>query len=317
MPAPRVLIADAVSDAAIEVLKKGGVEAVKKTGMTEDQVCSEIGSYEGLIVRSATKVTAKVIAAGKKLRIVGRAGAGVDNIDVPSAVKAGVIVENTPGGNTTSAGEHAIALMFALSRHVAFSDRCMRAGEWPKKGTTGVELTGKTLGLLGLGRVATVLAKVGRALDMTILVYDPYVSDARAAEFGAKKVTLDELLPKADFISVHSPLTPETKNLIGAAQFAKMKKSARLINAARGGIVDEKALLDALQTGRIAGAGLDVFEVEPLPADSPFRSLPNVVMTPHLGASTEEAQERVAVEIAEQFVAYFTKGEVKNAVTAK
>jgi D-3-phosphoglycerate dehydrogenase len=317
MPAPKVLIADAVSDAAIEVLKAGGVEAVKKTGMTEDQVCAEIGSYDGLIVRSATKVTAKVLAAGKKLKIVGRAGAGVDNIDVPAAVKAGVIVENTPGGNTTSAGEHAIALMFALSRHVAFSDRCMRAGEWPKKGTTGVELTGKTLGLLGLGRVASVLAKVGRALDMTILVYDPYVSDARAAELGAKKVTLDELLPKADFISVHSPLTPETKNLIGAAQFAKMKKCARIINAARGGIVDEKALLDALQTGRIAGAGLDVFEIEPLPADSPFRSLPNVVMTPHLGASTEEAQERVAVEIAEQFVAYFAKGEVKNAVTAK
>ncbi len=317
MPAPRVLIADAVSDAAIEVLKKGGVEAVKKTGMTEDQVCAEIGSYEGLIVRSATKVTPKVIAAGKKLKIVGRAGAGVDNIDVPSAVKAGVIVENTPGGNTTSAGEHAIALMFALSRHIAFADRSMRAGEWPKKGTTGVELTGKTLGLLGLGRVATVLAKVGRALDMTVLVYDPYVSDARAAEFGAKKVSLDELIPKADFISVHSPLTPETKNLIGPAQFAKMKKSARLINAARGGIVDEAALLDALKTGKIAGAGLDVFETEPLPADSPFRSLPNVVLTPHLGASTEEAQERVAVEIAEQFVAYFTKGEVRNAVTAK
>ncbi len=317
MPAPRVLIADAVSDAAIEVLKKGGVEAVKKTGMSEDQVCAEIGSYEGLIVRSATKVTAKVIAAGTKLKIVGRAGAGVDNIDVPAAVKAGVIVENTPGGNTTSAGEHAIALMFALSRHVAFADRCMRAGEWPKKGTTGVELTGKTLGLLGFGRVATVLAKVGRALDMTILVYDPYVSDARAAEFGAKKVTLDELIPQADFISVHSPLTPETKHLVGAAQFARMKKSARLINAARGGIVDEIALLDALKTGKIAGASLDVFEIEPLPADSPFRSLPNVVLTPHLGASTEEAQERVAVEIAEQFVAYFTKGEVKNAVTAK
>lgn len=317
MPAPKVLIADAVSDAAIEVLKKGGVEAVKKTGMTEDQVCAEVAGYEGLIVRSATKVTAKVIAAGKKLKIVGRAGAGVDNIDVPAATAAGVIVENTPGGNTTSAGEHAVALMFALSRHVAMCDRLMHAGEWPKKGTTGVELTGKTLGLLGLGRVASVVAKVGRALDMTVLVYDPYVTDARAAEFGARKATLDEVVTKSDFISVHSPLTPETKNLIGAAQFAKMKKTARLINAARGGIVDEAALLDALRSGRIAGAGLDVFEAEPLAADSPFRSLPNVVLTPHLGASTEEAQERVAVEIAEQFVAYFQKGEVRNAVTAK
>ena len=311
---PKVLIADAVSDAAVAVLKKGGVEVEKKTGLTEDQVCAEIGGYEGLIVRSATKVTAKVLAAGKKLKIVGRAGAGVDNIDVAAAVKAGVIVENTPGGNTTSAGEHAVALMFALARHVAPADREMHAGQWPKKGLTGVELTGKTLGLLGLGRVASVVAKVGRALDMTVLVFDPYITDARAAELGTKKVALDDLLVAADFISVHSPLTPETKHLIGPAQFAKMKKNARLVNAARGGIVDEAALLEALKSGKIAGAALDVFETEPLPADSPFRSLANVVLTPHLGASTEEAQERVAVEIAEQFVAYFSKGEVRNAV---
>ncbi|KAF0240111.1 MAG: D-3-phosphoglycerate [Planctomycetota bacterium] len=311
---PRVLIADAVSDAAVAVLKKGGVDVEKKTGLTEEQVCAEIVGYEGLIVRSATKVTAKVLASGKKLKIVGRAGAGVDNIDVAAAVKAGVIVENTPGGNTTSAGEHAVALMFALSRHIAPADREMRAGQWPKKGLTGVELTGKTLGLLGLGRVASVVAKVGRALDMTVLVFDPYITDARAAEFGAKKVALDALLPASDFISVHSPLTPETKHLIGPAQFAKMKKTVRLVNAARGGIVDEAALLEALKSGKIAGAAMDVFETEPLPADSPFRSLPNVVLTPHLGASTEEAQERVAVEIAEQFVAYFSKGEVRNAV---
>ncbi|MCE9584856.1 MAG: hypothetical protein K8T20_20390 [Planctomycetes bacterium] len=314
---PKILIADAVSDAALALLKKAGLDAEKKTGMTEDQVAAEIGNYDGLIVRSATKVTPKIVAAGKKLKIVGRAGAGVDNIDVAACVKAGIIVENTPGGNTTSAGEHALALMFSLSRHVAFCDREMRAGGWPKKGTTGVELTGKTLGLLGLGRVAGVVAKVGRALDMTVLVYDPYLPDARAAELGVKKTTLDALLAAADFISVHSPLTPETKNLIGAAQFAKMKKTARLVNAARGGIVDETALLDALKTGKIAGAALDVFENEPLAAESPFRSLPNVVLTPHLGASTEEAQERVAVEIAEQFVDYFKSGTVRNAVTTK
>jgi D-3-phosphoglycerate dehydrogenase len=312
----RVLIADAVSDAAVDVLRKGGIEVEKKTGLTEDQVCAEIGRFDGLIVRSATQVTARVLAAGKTLRIVGRAGAGVDNIDVPAATRAGVVVENTPGGNTTSAGEHAVALMFALARHVAPADREMHAGQWPKKGLTGTELTGKTLGLVGFGRVASVVAKVGRALDMTVLVFDPYISEAKAAEAGVRRVALDALLTASDFISVHSPLTPETRNLIGREAFAKMKPSVRIVNAARGGIVDEAALIEALKSGKVAGAALDVFESEPLAAESPLRTLPNVVLTPHLGASTHEAQERVAVEIAEQFVAYFSKGEIRNAVKA-
>jgi D-3-phosphoglycerate dehydrogenase len=312
----RILVADAVSDACLEVLRAAGLDAEKKTGLTEEQLCAAVADCEGLIVRSAAKVTAKVLAAGRKLKLVGRAGVGVDNIDLAAAAKAGVIVENTPAGNVVSAAEHAIALMFALARHVPAADREMRAGAWPKKGLTGVELTGKTLGLVGMGRVGSIVARVARALDMTVLAFDPYLDAKKAAALGAELRDLDSLLAAADFVSIHTPLTPETRNLLDAARLAKMRKTARLVNAARGGIVDEAALADALKSGRLAGAAFDVFDTEPLPANSPLRGLPNVVLTPHLGASTEEAQERVAVEIAEQFVAFFKEGAVRNQVKA-
>ena len=265
-------------------------------------------------MRSATTVTPKIIAAAKKLQVIGRAGVGVDNIDLKAATAAGIIVQNTPLGNITSAAEHAIALLFSSVRNIPRADRDMKTGAWPKKGLTGVELTSKTLGIMGMGKVGGIVARVAKALDMTILVYDPYLTDRKAEELGVSKCDLDTLLQKSDFVTVHTPLTPETRNSLNKDKLKLMKKSARIINAARGGIVNEADLYEALKAGTIAGAALDVYETEPLDADSPLRKLENVVLTPHLGASTEEAQERVAEDVARQFVDFFRDGVIRNAV---
>jgi len=313
-PGTKVLIADALNERGAAIIKEGGLAADTRPGLSEAQLCEIIGEYDGLIVRSATTVTRKIIEAGKKLQIIGRAGVGVDNIDQKAATEAGIIVQNTPLGNITSAAEHAIALLFAVARNVARADKEMKAGKWNKKGLTGVELTGKVLGVIGMGKVGAVVARVGQALDMTILVYDPYVTDKKAEELGVSKRDLDALLRESDFVSIHTPLTPETRNLITLDKLKLMKKTARLINAARGGIVSEEALCEALKSGIIAAAGLDVFEKEPLAADSRLRALESIVLTPHLGASTTEAQERVAEDIAKQFVEFFRDGVIRNAV---
>ena len=311
---PKILIADALSERGGAILKEGGLTVETRTGLSEDALCEIIGDYEGLIVRSATTVTPKVISHAKKMQVIGRAGVGVDNIDLKAATQAGIIVQNTPLGNITSAAEHAIALLFSSVRNIPRADQGMKAGKWPKKGLTGVELTSKTLGIMGMGKVGGIVARVAKALDMTILVYDPYLTDRKAEDLGVTKIDLDGLLKNSDFITVHTPLTPETKGSINSEKLKLMKKSARIINAARGGIVNEADLAQALKDGTIAGAALDVFETEPLAADSPLRAIENVVLTPHLGASTEEAQERVAEDVARQFVDFFRDGVIRNAV---
>ena len=310
----RILIADALNERGASILKDGGLSIDTRTGLKEDELCAIIGEYDGLIVRSATTVTAKVIAHAKKLQVIGRAGVGVDNIDLKAATHAGIVVQNTPLGNITSAAEHAVALLFSSVRNIPRADQGMKAGGWPKKGLTGVELTGKTLGIMGMGKVGGIVARVAKALDMEIIVYDPYLTDRKAEELGVVKSDLDALLQKADFVTVHTPLTPETKSLLNKDKLKLMKKTARVINAARGGIVNEADLYEALKAGTIAGAALDVFETEPLAADSPLRKLDNVVLTPHLGASTEEAQERVAEDVARQFVEFFRDNVIRNAV---
>ena len=310
----RVLIADPLNDRGASILKEGGLRAETHAGLNEEQLCAIIGDYDGLIVRSATTVTPKIIAAAKKLQVIGRAGVGVDNIDLKAATQAGVVVQNTPLGNITSAAEHAVALLFSSVRNIPRADKEMKAGKWSKKGLTGVELSTKTLGLIGGGKVASIVARVAKAMDMTVLVYDPYLTERKAEELGVVKCDLDALLHDADFVSIHTPLTAETKGMINTDKLKLMKKSARIINAARGGIVNEANLYEALKSGVIAGAALDVFESEPLPADAPLRTLDNVVLTPHLGASTEEAQERVAEDIAKQFVEFFRDGVIRNAV---
>lgn len=310
----RILIADPLDAAGMQILADAALASDIQTGLSEDELCEIIGGYDGLIVRSTTQVTAPVIEAGTRLQIVGRAGVGVDNIDLDAATRAGIVVENAPLGNITSAAEHAVALLFAAARNIAKADRDMKAGLWNKKGCTGVELSGKKLGIVGLGKVGNIVANVARSLDMEILVADPYLTASRASEMGVHKVGFEELLRQADFVSLHTPLTPETENMIGLKQLRMMKPTARLINAARGGIVNEAELAQALTDGIIAGAALDVYTNEPLEKGSPLRELDAITLTPHLGASTEEAQTRVAENIAEQFVEYFTKGIIHNAV---
>lgn len=309
-----VFVADAISQSGLDILRsKPGVEVVVKTGLSEADLCAAIGDSVGLVVRSATKVTRKVMEAAPKLRIIGRAGVGVDNIDVPAATERKVLVVNSPGGNITSAAEHAVALMFAVARWVPQADAKLKAGHWDKKSFVGNELSGKTLGVIGIGRVARILVRVARSMDMNILFFDPFVEEAQVAEFKAKKVDLPTLMAGSDYVSVHAQLTPETKNLIGADLFAKSKPGQILINCARGGIVDEAALAEAIKGGRVAGAGLDVFATEPCTA-SPLFGLDRVVVTPHLGASTAEAQDRVADDVARLFLEYFDAGTVSHSV---
>lgn len=312
---PRVLIADKLEAAGLELLKAAGLEVDNRPGLKGAELIAALQASDAVICRSQPQLTAEVLAAPGKLRAIARAGVGVDNIDVPAATRQGIVVMNTPSGNTVSAAEHTIALMMALARQIPAADAKMKAGGWDRNKFVGTQLTGKTLGVVGLGRIGQEVAKRAVGLGMTILGYDPFVSVAKAAELGiTATTTLEALLPQVDVLTLHIPMTAETKNLIGAKQLAAMKKSARVLNVARGGIIDEAALAEALTAGTIAGAAIDVFAVEPTPADNPLRNAPNCIVTPHLGASTVEAQENVAIEAAQLIADFLLKGVVLNAV---
>jgi D-3-phosphoglycerate dehydrogenase / 2-oxoglutarate reductase len=313
---PKVFVADPVSQRGVEALAEGGVvEVVVKTGLKEDELIKIIPEFHGLVVRSQTKVTPAVFAAAKNLKVVGRAGVGIDNVDVEAATKHGVIVMNAPGGNTISTAEHAFSLMLATARFIPQADASMKAGKWDRKKFEGVELHGKTLAILGMGRIGTEVARRAIAFGMKVLAYDPYISASKAKSLQVEVIDkVDEILPLADFITVHMPLTEETKHMIGRSQLPLLKKGVRIVNCARGGLIDEDVLAEGLKSGQIGGAALDVFEVEPLPAEWPYRDVPNLVLTPHLGASTAEAQELVGIEIAEAVRATLLQGEIRNSV---
>lgn len=310
----KVLIADKTAPECARRLREfPGLQVVDRAGMSPEALVAEIGDYEGLVVRSASKVTSAVIEAGKKLRVVGRAGAGVDNVDVAAATARGIVVMNTPGGNAAAVAELVVGMMFALARRLTEMDAAMKAKRWEKKSYLGRELRGKTLGIVGIGQVGGRVAALARGLGMEVLACDPYVSAARAEELGCRPVELDGLLARADFVSIHVPKDKGTTRWIDRAMLSRMKKGAFLINCARGGIVVEEDLLAALDSGQVAGAGLDVFEREP-PEDFRLAAHPKVVATPHIGASTEEAQVAVAVMIADQVGRCLTRGEIVNAV---
>jgi D-3-phosphoglycerate dehydrogenase/(S)-sulfolactate dehydrogenase len=310
----KVLVADDLSPAAVSILRNAGLEVDVQVGLGPDQLLAIIGRYDGLAVRSATRVTARLLEAATRLRVIGRAGVGVDNVDLPAATRRGVVVMNTPGGSATTVAELALAMILALSRHVAAATASVKAGRWEKKRFQGRELAGKTLGVVGIGHIGSILVDRCLALKMKVIAYDPFISPEAAARLGVRLVELDVLWGEADVISLHVPLTDQTRHMVNATTLARMKPTALLVNCARGGIVDEAALASALAAGRLGGAGLDVFEQEPAAADHPLLALDNVVLTPHLGASTEEAQAAVAVAIAEQLAAYLQGGVVKNAV---
>jgi D-3-phosphoglycerate dehydrogenase len=313
---PKVLIADAISQRGVdELCRDGAIGALVKTGLSEKELVDLIPDFSGLVVRSQTKVTAGVLNAATKLRVVGRAGVGVDNVDVETATRRGIIVLNAPGGNTVSTAEHAFSLLLSAARKIPQADANVRSKHWDKKNFEGVELYNKTLGVIGMGRIGSELSRRAIAFGMRVIAYDPYLSATRARSLQVELVDeLDDLLTSADFISLHTPLTTETRHILDAAQLQKTKRGVRIINCARGGLIDENALLKALQDGHVAGAALDVFETEPLPAESPLRDAPNLVLTPHLGASTAEAQESVGIEIAHSIRAALLEGTIRNAV---
>jgi len=297
-----VLISDPLAEAGLTLLREAGLQVDVRTGLSPAELIAIIPNYDALIIRSGTKVTAEVIRAAKNLKVIARAGVGVDNIDIPAATEAGIIVANAPTGNVAAAAEHAIALLFALARHVAEAHLAMRQGKWNRKAYMGVEVAQKTLGLVGLGRVAGHVCRRAVGLGMRVLAYDPYVSQEYAQNMGAELATLDDLLARSDFVSLHLPLNDQTRGFINAETLAKMKSGARLINTSRGGVIDEQALLAALDAGQLAGAALDVFAQEPLPPDSPLRTHPKIVITPHIGGSTTEAQFQVALDAAQQVI---------------
>jgi len=313
---PKVLIADSISQRGIDELLRGDQLDVEiKTGLSEQQLVEIIPPFSALIVRSQTRVTADILNAGTKLRVVGRAGVGVDNVDVESATRRGVVVLNAPGGNTVSTAEHAFSLLLAVARKIPHADANVRNKKWDKKNFEGVELYNKTLGIIGMGRIGSELSRRAIAFGMRVIAYDPYLSVTRARSLQVELVDeLDDLLASADFISLHTPLTGETRHILDGARLQKTKRGVRIINCARGGLIDEAALAKALQDEHVAGAALDVFEIEPLPSDSPLRSAPNLVLTPHLGASTVEAQESVGIEIAQSIRAALLEGTIRNAV---
>jgi D-3-phosphoglycerate dehydrogenase len=309
----KVLVSDKISNKGVEILKKAGLTVDMKVGMKPDELKACIGEYHGLVIRSATKVTSDVIEAAKNLKVIGRAGSGLDNVDKAAASKKGIVVMNTPGGNTITTAEHSIAMLFSVARLIPQATSSMKEGKWEKKKFMGVELFNKTLGIIGLGNIGSQVAKKAQGLEMVVIAYDPFLSEEKASAMGIEKVELDELFSRADFITIHTPITPETKNLINADTINKMKTGVRIINCARGGIINEKDLSDALKSGKVAGAALDVFEKEP-PEDYSLIKLDNVICTPHLGASTEEAQENVAIAVAEQIADYLVHGTIRNAV---
>ena len=312
---PRVLISDALSPAAVQIFKDRGLDVEFQPGLgkDKDKLAAANDGFDGLAIRSATKVTAKLLDGAKNLKVIGRAGIGVDNVDIAAATARGIIVMNTPFGNSITTAEHAITLMLAMARQIPDADASTRAGKWEKNKFLGVEIFGKTLGIIGCGNVGSIVADRAIGLKMKVIAYDPYLADRRALDLGVEKVELEELFRHADFITLHTPLTDKTRNIVNAETLNLTKNSLRLVNCARGGLIDETALLAALSAGRIAGAALDVFATEPA-TDSPLFKLPNVVCTPHLGASTTEAQENVALQIAEQMSDYLTRGAISNAV---
>jgi D-3-phosphoglycerate dehydrogenase len=312
---PRVLIADALSPAAVEIFRQRGVEADVKVGLSKDELIAIIGDYDGLAVRSATKATKDVVAVAKRLKVIGRAGIGVDNVDIPAATAAGIVVMNTPFGNSITTAEHAIAMMFALARQLPAADLSTQAGKWEKNRFMGVELYAKTLGLIGAGNIGGIVADRANGLKMKVIAYDPFLSAERAVEIGVEKVELDGLLARADVITLHTPLTDKTRNILSAEALAATKKGVLIVNCARGGLVDEAALRAGLESGHIGGAAFDVFVEEPAKANVLFGA-PNFIATPHLGASTGEAQENVALQVAEQMSDYLLTGAVTNALNS-
>lgn len=309
----KVLVLDGVSEKAINILRENGIQADVSATLPLPELLEKIPDYEGVIVRSQTKVSAEVIQAGTKLKIIGRAGVGVDNVDVEAATQRGIVVMNAPDGNTISTAEHSIAMMLSLSRYIPQAHASMKKGEWDRKSFTGVEVKDKTLGIIGMGRIGTEVAKRMQAMGMDILAYDPFLTEERAEQLGVKLANLEELITKSDYITLHTPLTAETKGIINAAAIAKMKKGVRIVNCARGGLVDEVALAEAIEAGHVAGAAFDVYPTEP-PTERRLIDLPQVVATPHLGASTKEAQINVAIDVAIE-MSKALKGEpFKNAV---
>ncbi len=309
----KVLISDKLSPAAVEIFRARGIEVDLKPGLSAAELREIIGEYDGLAIRSATKVTRELLDVASRLKVVGRAGIGVDNVDVKSATARGVVVMNTPHGNTITTAEHAIAMMFALARELPEASASTKAGKWEKNRFMGVELTGKTLGLIGCGNIGSIVADRGIGLHMKVVAFDPYLSEKRALELGVEKVELEALLARADFISLHTPLTDATRNILSREALAKTRKGVRIINCARGGLVDEAALAEAIKSGHVAGAALDVFETEPA-TDSPLFGLEKIICTPHLGAATAEAQENVALQVAEQMSDFLLTGAVSNAI---
>ena len=310
---PKVLISDKLAPEAIAIFEQAGLEVDFKPGLTPEEQLAIIGEYDGLAIRSATKVTAEMLAAAKKLKVVGRAGIGVDNVDIPAATAAGVVVMNTPHGNSVTTAEHAIAMMMSLTRQIPQAHISTIASKWEKSKFMGTEITGKRLGIIGCGNIGSIVAERAQGLKMKVLGFDPFLTPDRAKQLGIEKVELDELLAQADFISLHTPLTDATRNIISADALNRTKKGVRIINCARGGLIDELALLAALQSGHVAGAALDVFAEEPA-KDNPLFEAPNLIATPHLGASTAEAQEKVALQVAEQMADYLVNGAVTNAL---
>jgi D-3-phosphoglycerate dehydrogenase len=310
---PKVLISDKMDPKAAQIFRERGVEVDEITGKTPEELKAIIGQYDGLAIRSSTKVTKEILDAATNLKVVGRAGIGVDNVDIPAASAKGVVVMNTPFGNSITTAEHAIALMFALARQLPEADLSTQAGKWEKNRFMGVELTSKTLGLIGAGNIGSIVADRARGLRMKVIAYDPFLSPERAVELGIEKVDLDDLLARADFITLHTPLTDQTRNILSRDNLLRTKKGVRIINCARGGLIDEAALKEGLDSGHIAGAALDVFVEEPAKA-SPLFGTPNFISTPHLGASTTEAQVNVAIQVAEQMADFLVSGGVTNAL---
>jgi D-3-phosphoglycerate dehydrogenase len=312
---PRVLISDELSSAAVAIFEERGIDVTFDPAIGKDKARLEaaIADFDGLAIRSASKVTEKVVAAARRLRVIGRAGIGVDNVDIKAATAKGIIVMNTPFGNSITTAEHAIAMMMALARQIPEADRSTQVGKWEKSRFMGVELFNKTLGVIGCGNIGTIVANRANGLKMKVVAYDPFLSEERALEIGVTKVELAALLTRSDFITLHTPLTDRTRGILGREALARVKRGVRIINCARGGLIDEAALAEALASGQVAGAALDVFETEPAKSN-PLFGLPNVVCTPHLGAATSEAQENVALQIAEQMSDYLLKGAISNAL---
>src|SRR6187397_2786604 len=312
---PKVLISDALSPAAVQIFRDRGIEVdfQPALGKDKEKLAAAVGNFDGLAVRSATKVTSKVLEQARNLKVIGRAGIGVDNVDIPAATQKGIIVMNTPFGNSITTAEHAITLLLALARQIPQADQSTQAGKWEKNRFMGVEITGKMLGLIGCVNIGSIVADRAIGLKMKVIAFDPFLSQERAADLGVEKVEVDDLFRRADFITLHAPLTDKTRNIVNAGAIKNMKRGVRIINCARGGLVDEGALYEALKNGQVAGAAFDVFVTEPA-TENPLFHLPNVVCTPHLGAATSEAQENVALQIAEQMSDYLLRGAITNAI---